>query len=79
MTSGLEKVNAAVMRLVGLAGAESMLVSGAPRSKVQVYEAGVGSVLLNESTARTSKVCVPSASGPNVLPELHAEYPPPSS
>jgi len=41
-------------------GAESMLVFGAQVSTVQVWLAGVGSVLPETSVARTWKVCCPS-------------------
>ena len=50
----------AVVELVGLAGAEVMVVSGGLAATVQVYEAGVGSVLLKISVARTWKVWLAS-------------------
>ena len=61
--SGLESINNAALRIMTgngevfiAGGVESMSVSGAVVSMVQVYEAGVGSVLPNESMALTSKV-----------------------
>jgi hypothetical protein len=59
-----EKVKLAVVSAVVSAGPESIVVSGGVVSlarTVQVYEAGVGSTLPASSSARTSKVCDPTA------------------
>jgi hypothetical protein len=55
-----ENSNVGVVSALGSLGAESMLTLGAERSIVQVWEAGVPSVLAAASVARTSKVCAPS-------------------
>jgi len=54
-------VNAAAVALVGSAGPEPIVVSGAVRSTIQVYEAGVGSTLPTASVALTWNVCAPAA------------------
>ena len=50
------KVKVAVVWIVGSAGPESMMVSGAVVSTVQAWVAGVGSVLPVGSVALTSKL-----------------------
>ncbi len=55
-------VNVGVVSFDGCAGVESMLVTGAVRSIVQVSLAGVASVLPAGSVARTSKVWLPAPS-----------------
>ena len=55
------KAKLALVLLVAAGGLEVMLVSGSVLSITQVKLAGVGSVLLAASVARTSKVCVPAA------------------
>jgi hypothetical protein len=55
-----EKANVGDVSFDGLPGWLVIVVSGALRSIVQVYEAGVASVLPAASVARTSKVCEPA-------------------
>ena len=54
------KENDAPVAFVGSLGCAVIVVFGAAVSIVQVKLAGVGSVLLEASVARTSKVCEPS-------------------
>src|SRR6266545_4369716 len=54
------KVKVGVVSFEGLEGLESIVVSGAVRSTVQVWLAGDPSVLPAWSVARTSKVWLPS-------------------
>ena len=59
------KANDAELTLIVPVGPESITVSGAVVSAVatvKLREAGVASVLLEASVARTSKVCGPSTS-----------------
>src|SRR4051794_30758328 len=60
------------------AGPESIEVSGAVVSTVKVREAGVGSVLVAMSVARTAKLWGPSARVPVVSGEEQELKPPPS-
>ncbi|HEY8793039.1 MAG TPA: hypothetical protein VIL96_09165, partial [Gaiellaceae bacterium] len=60
------KVNVGVAFPDGLAGLESIVVSGGVRSIVQVELAGVESVLPAWSVARTWKVWLPAASAGSV-------------
>ena len=62
----------------GLDGAESIVVSGAVRSTVQVSLAGVESVLPAGSVARMSNVWLPAPSAPSVFGLEHDAQPPPS-
>ncbi len=76
--SRLLNVKVGVLSLLGLVGFESMVVSGAAVSIVHVYEAGDASVFPKGSTARTAKVCDPSAKVARVLGGTQAENAPPS-
>ena len=60
--SSEENSNVAELELVGSEGPESIVVSGAVVSMVQVLVAGVWSVLPTLSVARTENVCEPSLS-----------------
>jgi hypothetical protein len=59
----LEKVKVGFEELVGPLGPERICRVGGAESTVKVLEAGVPSTLPARSTARTWKVCGPSASG----------------
>ena len=54
------KLKLGPVRFDGLAGADVIVVSGAPRSTVHVWLAGVGSVFPAGSVARTWKVWLPA-------------------
>src|SRR4051812_40101921 len=60
--SGAVKANVGVAALSSAGGGELRVVSGAVRSTVQVWVAGVASGLPAASVARTSKVWLPSVS-----------------
>src|ERR671923_278204 len=60
--SSEEKVNVASVEVVVPEGPESIVVSGAAVSTVQVRVSGVWSVLPAASVARTENVCSPSLS-----------------
>jgi hypothetical protein len=70
--------NAALVWLVGLAGALVMLVFGAVRSTVHVTWAGDASTFPAWSTARTRNVWLPSASALYVVGEVQAANAPAS-
>ncbi|MFL5982826.1 MAG: hypothetical protein ACJ74R_14065, partial [Gaiellaceae bacterium] len=72
------KVKVGVASLSKAGGAESMVVLGAVRSIVQVWLAGVASVLPAGSVARTSKLWLPAASAAVVWGLVHGFQPPPS-
>jgi ABC-type transport system involved in cytochrome bd biosynthesis fused ATPase/permease subunit len=64
---------------VGLGGLAVIVVSGATVSTVQAKDAGVGSMFPAVSTARTSKVCAPSARAAVVKGEVQAAKAAPST
>jgi len=75
----LENVNGADVLDVGLAGVESIAVTGGVVSTVHVFAAGVSSTLPASSRARTRNVCDPSASGPAYARgDVHVTYVAPS-
>jgi hypothetical protein len=73
------KSNVGVAFPEGLAGEESIVVFGAVRSIVQVWDAGVPSVLPAWSVARTSNVWLPSPSALVVSGLVQLFQPPPST
>ncbi len=77
--SSEENSNVGVSSGVSPDGPALIVVSGSPVSTVKVNEAGVGSVLLAVSMARTWKVCSPSASSAASNGELQEAYAPPST
>jgi hypothetical protein len=70
--------NEGVVLPEGLGGPESIVVFGAVRSIVQVWLAGVASVLPAASVARTSKVWLPAPSAASVSGLEHDVQLPPS-
>ena len=66
-----EKSNVAVVEFVAAGGPLTIVVSGGVPSTVHVRDAGVGSTLPAASTARTSKVCEPSARPVKVTGSVH--------
>jgi hypothetical protein len=70
-SSVAEKLKSAELVLTVPEGPESMVVSGAVVSTVQVKSAGVGSVLPASSVAFTEKVWEPSLRPVRLLGEVH--------
>jgi hypothetical protein len=73
------KLKPAVVAFVGFGGLAVIEVSGGAASIVQVYPAGVGSVLPAGSVARTWKVWLPVESPEYAFGLVQIEKPPPSS
>ena len=72
-------VNCGVVTLIVPVGPDSIVVSGAAVSIVNIREAGVGSTLPAASVARTVNACVPSASVPRFRGDEHGWNVPVSS
>src|SRR5918996_3636468 len=78
-----EKRNLASLLAVGLAGAESIVVTGGVVSRggvmFQLWPAGVESMWPSGSVARTATLCQPTARPVYSFGEVHGSHAPPSS